>query len=227
MIQGFQRESRGTTSARRRRATSTQWRAYRLLVVGEVGFLVFTGVCIALHPGFVLKANEGGLSDYGVHLKTTIPYTLSLVLLSVCDLRAAFLYSERDRRTRRLRLLLFGFAGVIGLVLLSTYVYTLNSVLKELHYGLGTLLIVVVTIGSIWMYRLWPPSASLRLFLLVQLVGDALNLATSVGALHVLCLAELLSNIGFALILIRTGRNIALEVGQASPKKDVIQGIDT
>jgi hypothetical protein len=227
MIQGFQRESRGTRLARRRRATSSQWRAYRLMVAGEIGFLIFTGVCIALHPGFVLKANEGGLSDYGVHLKTTIPYTLSLALLSLCDLRAAFLYSERDRRTRRLRNLLFAFSGVIGLVLLSTYVYTLNSVLKEIHYGLGTLLVVVVTVGSIWMYRLWPPTAALRLFLVVQLVGDALNLATSVGALHVLCLAELMSNIGFALILIRTGRNVALEDGQSAQVTDVVQGVET
>ena len=83
MIQGFQRESRGTTFARRR-STSDQWHAYRLMVTGEVAFVLFTGVCVALHPGFVLKRNEGGLSDYGVHIKTTVPYTLSLVLLSLC-----------------------------------------------------------------------------------------------------------------------------------------------
>jgi hypothetical protein len=225
MIQGFQRQSRGTTFVRRR-ATSTQWRAYRLMIAGEVGFLVFTSVCIALHPGFVLKRNEGGLSDYGVHLKTAVPYTCSLALLSLCNLRAAFLYSDGDRRARRLRLLLFAYCGVVALVLLSTYVYTLNGILKELHYGLGSLLIVVVTVGSIWMYRLWPPSATLRMFLVVQITGDALNLATSVGALHVLCLAELLSNIGFALILIRTGRKIAGD-GQTVQVADVTQGIDT
>ncbi len=227
MIQGFQRQSRGTTFARQRRATSTPWRAYRLMVAAEVGFLVFTSVCIALHPGFVLKGNEGGLSDYGVHLKTAVPYTFSLALLSLCNLRAALLYPESDRRTRRLRRLIFAYCGVVGLVLLSTYVYTLNGVLKELHYGLGSLLIVVVTVGSIWMYRLWPPSALLRLFLVVQITGDALNLATSVGALHVLCLAELLSNVGFALLLIRTGRNIALEDGQMSKVTVVIEDVDT
>jgi hypothetical protein len=76
------------------------------------------------------------------------------------------------------------------------------------------------------MYRLWPPSATLRMFLVVQITGDALNLVTSVGALHVLCLAELLSNIGFALILIRTGRKIAGD-GQTVQVADVTQGIDT
>jgi len=214
MVQGLQRLSRGTTFVRRRRAESKPWRAYQLMVAGEASFLVFTSVCVALHPGFVLKGNEGGLSDYGVHIKTAVPYTLSLALLVLCNLRAAFLYPEGDRETRRLRFLMLTYCGVVGLILLSTYVYTLNGDLKDLHYGLGTLLMVVVAVGSVWMYRLRPPSATLRIFLVIQIVGDVLNLATAVGALHVLFLAEVLSNIGFALILIRTGRKIALEDGR-------------
>jgi uncharacterized membrane protein len=181
------------------------------MVAGEVAFLVFTGVCVALHPGFVLKRNEGGMSDYGVHLKTAIPYTFSLAILVLCNLRAAFLYSGSDRQSRQLRFLLLSYCSVVGLILLSTYVYTLNVGLKDLHYGLGSLLMVVVAVGSIWMYRLRTPSASVRMFLVIQIAGDVLNLATAVGALHVLFLAEILSNIGFALILIRTGRRIALE----------------
>jgi hypothetical protein len=186
------------------------------MVAGEAAFLVFTGVCVALHPGFVLKGNEGGLSDYGVHLKTVIPYTFSLALLVLCNLRAASLYSDGDRQTRRLRFLLLSYCSVLGLILLSTYVYTLNGDLKVLHFGFGALLMVVVAVGSIWMYRLRPPSATVRIFLVVQIVGDVLNLATAVGALHVLFLAEVLSNIGFALILIRTGRKFALEDGPTS-----------
>jgi|ERR1700689_2200450 hypothetical protein len=216
MVQGLQRVSRGTTFARRRSATSKTWRAYQLMVAGEVAFLVFTSVCVALHPGFVLKGNEGGLSDYGVHIKTVIPYTLSLGLLVLCNLRAASLYPEGEGQTRRLRFLLLTYCSVVGLILLSTYVYTLNGDLKDLHYGLGTLLMVVVAIGSVWMYRLRPPSTTVRIFLFVQIVGDALNLATAIGALHVLFAAEVLSNIGFALILIRTGRTIALEDGRTS-----------
>src|SRR5271156_1027038 len=124
MVQGLQRASRATTFARRHRATSKPWRAYQLLAAGEAAFLVFTSVCVALHPGFVLKGNEGGLSDYGVHIKTAVPYTLSLALLVLCNLRAAFLYPEGDRETRRLRFLMLTYCGVVGLILLSTYVYT-------------------------------------------------------------------------------------------------------
>ena len=67
--------------------------------------------------------------------------------------------------------------------------YTLNSVLKELHYGLelpdhcrDSWLDLDVSIAA--------AVRTLRLFLLVQITGDILNIATSAGALHVLCLAE-------------------------------------
>jgi hypothetical protein len=187
------------------------------LVRGEVAFLIFTGVCVALHPGFVLKGNEGGLSDYGVHLKTAIPYTLSLALLIAFNLRAASLDSGDDQRSRRFRLLIRSYCGVLVFVLLSTYAYTLNGVLKNVHYALGTLLVIVVTAGSLWLYRLWPASPFISICLFVQLTGDVLNVGTAFGGLHVLFVAELLSNIGFAAILIRSGRRIALEDEQAAP----------
>ena len=215
MIQGFQRDSRVTKFATRRRSTSEKWRAVSNMVRGEVAFLVFTGVCVALHPGFVLKRNEGGLSDFGLHVKTAIPYTLSLALLIVYNLRATSLASDDDKRSRRLRFLIRSYCGVLVFILLSTYVYTLNGVLKNFHYALGTLLVVVVTAGSLWLYRLWPPSPLVRIFLFVQLTGDILNMLTAFGGLHVLFVAEMLSNVGFAAILIRSGRRIALE--SASP----------
>jgi hypothetical protein len=181
------------------------------MVRAEGAFLFFTVVCVALHPGFVLKGNEGGLSDYGVHLKTAIPYTLSLVLLVALNLRAASQESDGDQRTRRLRFLIRSYCGVLVLVLFSTYGYTLNGTLKNVHFALGTLLIIVVTAGSLWLYRSWPPSPFVRMCLFVQLTGDVLNLLTAFGGLHVLFVAEMLSNIGFASILIRSGRKIALE----------------
>src|SRR5271170_2555696 len=131
MIQGFQRDSRGVRFATRRPSASEKWRAVSYMVRGEVAFLVLTGVCIALHPGFVLKRDEGGLSNYGVHIKTAIPYTLSLALLVVYNLRAASLDTDDDQRSRRLRFLLRGYGSVLVAVLLSTYVYSLNGVLKN------------------------------------------------------------------------------------------------
>jgi hypothetical protein len=215
MLQANRRVSRGTTSGRRLTRSSDRWRAVKYVVRAELLFLFFTAVSVALHPGFVLKRNEGGMSNYGLHIKTAIPYTLAIALLALYSRRAALLYTDGDARSRRLRLLLLTYCGVLFSVLLSTYFYSINIVLEDLHFTLGTALIVLVGVGSLWMYQQWPPSIGVTALLLVQLCGDALALATVLGTLHVLFLSEIVSNVGFACLLIRSGRRLAMEEPRA------------
>lgn len=212
MLQANRRASRGNPS-NEGRELSDRWRATNYVVRGELGFLFFTAVSVALHPGFVLKRNEGGMSNYGLHLKTALFYTLALGLLSLYSHRAALLYGKDTRRTKWLRSLLLTYSTVVLCVMVSTYFYTLSVPLKDLHFIFGTALIVVVGFGSLWMYRQWPPSVGVTALFLVQLAGDALSLLTVVGALHVLFVAEMLSNIGFACLLIRTCRRLAMSAG--------------
>jgi hypothetical protein len=204
MIQGIRRSTRNSTSVVRDHVVSEHRRALNYVIAGEVSYLLFAAVCVALHPGFVLKWNEGGISNYGLHEKTALFYTLALGLLALYNHRAAQYYDDEGQRSRRLRTLLDTYAAVVTAVLLSTYFYSRNSMLKELHFGLGTVLIVVVAIGSLRMYRLWPPTLGVRALLFVQLFGDVIALATALGAVHLLFLAEMVSNIGFASLLIRT-----------------------
>ncbi len=194
--------------------TREGWRAVTYIVCGELAFLFFTGVSVALHPGFVLKWNEGGMSDYGLHLKTAVPYTLALALLVLFSRRAALLYADGDRRSRRLSLLLQLYCTILLSVLLSSYVYSLNVVLKYVHYVLGTSLIVLVTVASVWLFELWPRSTWNQLLLFVQLSGDVLALLTGLGVVHFLFAAEILANVGFEALLIRTGRRVAVESHQ-------------
>jgi len=186
-------------------------RAVTYVAHGELAFLFFTAVSVALHPGFVLKWNEGGMSNYGLHIKTVVPYTLALVLLSHYSRRAGQLYAGGDSRSRRLGAMLKAYSAVVLSVMLSTYFYSLNNVLKDIHFAFGTLLVVVVGVASLWMYRLWPPSTLVRVLLAVQLTGDVMALLTVVSGLHILFLAEMLSNMGFAALVIRTGRRVAAE----------------
>jgi len=63
------------------------------VAVGQWGFAGGVAIAVALHPGFVLKANEGGISDYGVHLRTAVPYDLALV----CAALGAYLAATHAR----------------------------------------------------------------------------------------------------------------------------------
>jgi hypothetical protein len=183
-------------------------RAVMYIVRGELAYLFFIVVSVALHPGFVLKSNEGGMSNYGLHIKTVVPYTLALALLALYSQRAAMVYTNGDQRVRRLGLVLRSYSVVLLLILLSSYIYTLDVGLKDLHFALGTVLVVLVGAASLWMFREWSHSVTSSLLLVVQLAGDSLALLTSLGDVHLLFLAEMLANLGFAGLLIRTSRQI-------------------
>jgi hypothetical protein len=194
---------RAPVGYRRWRSTrATSERAVTYIVCGEFAFLFFVGVCVALHPGFVLTGDEGGMSNYGLHLKTAVPYTFALAALALCSRRAALL-CPHDERSRGLRIVLNSYSSILLLVLLSSYVYSLNIELKDVHYGLSTVLLVLVCTASLSMLRQRSPSSWPALFLLVQLSGAALALLTALGDLHVLFLAEILANVGFTGILIQ------------------------
>jgi|HubBroStandDraft_1064217.scaffolds.fasta_scaffold101493_2 hypothetical protein len=223
MLQANRRVSRGTTSGARLTRSSDRWRAVHYVTRGELAFLFFTAVSVALHPGFVLKRNEGGMSNYGLHIKTAVPYTLALLLLALYSRRAALLYADGDKRSRRLRVILLTYCGVLLSVLVSTYFYTFNSVLKDLHFTFGTALIVLVGVASLWMYQQWPPSIGVTTLLLIQLCGDALALGTVIGVLHVLFASEIVANIGFASLLIRSCRRLATE----EPRPPSLNGVTT
>ncbi|HWD95606.1 MAG TPA: hypothetical protein VG246_04215 [Acidimicrobiales bacterium] len=190
-------------------AESPKSRAVTYIVTGQFLFAFFIALCMALHPGIVLKWNEGGVSNYGIHIKTAIPYTLALGLLAFYSRRAAVLYSSSDALTRRLRRMLTAYSVIVIVMLFSTYVYTFNQLLRDIHIGFGTVLIAFESFAAIWMF------AQLRhawdgVFLATQLVGALLALVTIVGVLHFLFLAEELANTGFACLLIHTSQRIAL-----------------
>ena len=144
----------------------------RLVERGQICFGLFIAVCVALHPGFVLKWNEGGMSDYGSHIETALPYTLALLGLVEFSRRAASLYRESDRTTRRLRRVLYFYSAIVLVMLVSTYVYTLNFTLRDFHFGFGTILILFEVSSSVWMFLLFRRLVWDGIFLIMQVVGE-------------------------------------------------------
>jgi hypothetical protein len=187
--------------------TGTQRRATRpatLIIIGQISFVGFLALSIALHPGFVLKADEGGVSNYGIHLKTTVSYSLAFGLCAWLSCWAAIAYRRAGHPTRRLAVLLFAYGGLLGGDLLSTYVYKVDEACKQLHGIIGVATFCLELGASIWMSsRL--RTARARWSLLVQLAGSVLAGLTSVGVLHVLFLGQALASIGFGLLLIDAG----------------------
>jgi hypothetical protein len=198
-------------------------RAISWVVGGQVCFALFIVICVVIHPGFVLKRNEGGMSNYGVHLETALPYTLALLGLAAFSWRAAALLRRDGPSVRRLRRILNAYGVIVFIMLLSTYVYTRNLTLRDFHFGFGTVLILFEVASSLWMFRLCRRSLFDDVFLFMQLAGSILCLLTIVGELHVLFFAEMLTAAGFAGLIIHTSRCVSATIASPAPRS--VQGM--
>lgn len=171
----------------------------RDVAIGQVAFAAFIALCVALHPGFVLKANEGGISNYGVHAKTLVPYTLALGLASLFSLRGARSIRVRDGRSRRVRLVLNAYGALMALTLVTTYPYTLDVALKDLHDGVGAVVFAFELVTAAAMVR---SLGRRRGVFLVQLAGFVVGAVTFVGDAHLLFAAQVVSGVAYAVILV-------------------------
>jgi hypothetical protein len=180
---------------------NSRFHALRWFVFGEVAFLFFMGVSVALHPGYVLARHEGGISEYGVHVKTAVLYTFAWLVLAGGNMRAARAHSGRGVRSEKVRKLLLAYSVASSLVLVSTYFYSLDAVLKYIHYGLGAILVTFMSAAAYWLFRQLPDVSWARAVLWVQMLGSTAALLSFAGVIHVLFTAESISNVGVAILL--------------------------
>jgi hypothetical protein len=178
--------------------------AVRWVLFGEIAFLFFMGVSVALHPGYVLARREGGISEYGLHAKTAVLYTLAWTALAGSNVRAARACEGRGACSETVRKLLLFYSVAIFLVLISTYFYSLDAVLKYIHYGFGAVLVTFMSVAAYWLWRQLTDVSWARAVLWVQVLGSLAALFSIVGVFHVLFCAETISNVGCAVLLAKT-----------------------
>jgi hypothetical protein len=180
--------------------------AATFVALGQWSFAGGVAVAVALHPGFVLKANEGGISDYGVHLKTAVPYDLALICAAVGAYLAATHARDSANLVRGLRTVLLAYAILVAVTLASTFGYTLDRPQRDLHVGVGAALTVFEVVATLWMYS--ERRGDLQL-VLIQLAGFVLGALTLVGLIHLLFVSEIVTGGSFAIVLYRTTRQLS------------------
>jgi hypothetical protein len=139
-----------------------------------------------------------------VHAKTAVLYTLAWTALALSNMRAARVCGGRGACSETMRKLLLFYSGAIFLVLISTYFYSLDAVLKYIHYGFGAILVVFMSAAAYWLFRHLPDVTWSRAVLWVPVLGSVAALLCFVGVLHVLFGAESISNVGCAILLATT-----------------------
>lgn len=160
--------------------------------------VVCLAACVALHPGLVLKEDESGLSNYGTHLRTVIPYSIALLAAGVSCLYVAA-SDIRFSRVERLILLVYGLSMVA--VLCSTYPYLTNHVWHTLHEGCGAVLITWEFFTAWWL-TLRSNFSQRWIWQLGQSAGSVLVLLTVGGQLHTLFVAQVMTGICWGVVMV-------------------------
>jgi hypothetical protein len=183
-------------------------RAYVYALCSQLTLLVFIGVCLALHPGLVLKWNEAGLSNYGIHIRTAIPYSLAFVGSAVLAVLAARATPPDSRQRDLLRAVLDAYAVLSVFALLSTYGYTLDPTLKHVHIAAGIALMAFEPLASIWLYGQVRGFRRDVVWLFLELAGLVLAAIDLAALLHVLLIAQVFTGVSFGVLLVHATRRI-------------------
>lgn len=192
----------------------------RDVVASQVALFGFWGVCLLIVPGFLLERDEGGLSNFGVHLDTVVPYTLAFVVCSAFLLRAARRITTTDATCARFRRLLEWLAVLLLLTLASTYGYQHGAALKWIHVGIGAAVVSFEALASLWVAIRLLDGGAWLVVLGAQLAGTALAAATLLGAVHLLFVSQLVTSAAFGILLVAGARRIDATAAALAPTGD-------
>lgn len=174
----------------------------RLLIIAQLSLFFGLLICTVLIPHFLFESNEGGVSNYGMYAKTIVPYTLGFGICGFATLLAA----QSVSKTMVDRMVLYPLLVILGilysLVLVSTYPYKVSASFDQLHQLAGVLLLAYSVGTGIWLTIFKARSSATLLLFFAQLVGFLLAVATYLGFLHMLFIAELVESTAFGALLV-------------------------
>jgi hypothetical protein len=179
------------------------------LLWSQVSLYGFLAVCTILLPQFLFNRNEGGVSNYGVHSRTIITYSLSFGLCAGFIFLAARSLPAKTRSYNSVKALLNLIASLCLFAVISTYTYKLTPVLKNIHQISAILLFFAEFFIGIWFgLKLYRDRINVIL-LSIEVLGVILGALTFFGVLHVLFIAEVGAGIAFGALMIRTINKIS------------------
>jgi hypothetical protein len=187
----------------------------RLVVWSQAAFFGSLFVCIGLHPGYLFSRNEGGLSNFGVHATTVVPFTVAFA-------GSAWLLAAASRQiprstpvARRLAGVLTAVAVVLGCVLVTTYPYQHGVVLRDLHFATGAVAVCVEAVASAWFVAAVSRGPIDVALLCLEAVGVALSVVTVLGVVHALFVSQLVVAGAFGALSVRATATV--ERARAGP----------
>lgn len=156
-------------------------------------------ICSLIIPSVVFK--NGGVSNFGNHLSTVAPYTLSFLL------SALFLCLAANKIAKLSKDFLYIAYGLVILsilqilVLISTFPRHISYTYSDIHDDLGIALFAFAFIVSLWLVRRIKNYKTVGL-LLFQIAGSLIGLLSILKIIHFLFIGQMIGALGFGLLLV-------------------------
>jgi hypothetical protein len=198
-----------------------RWSTSSLVIGSQLALAAALASCVPLMPNFLFSSTMGGVSNYGVHARTVVPYSAGIVIAALLLLRASAQLALTGQ-DRVLALLCRITGALLLLNLLSTYPYQVAAPWDVLHKGCAILLAVAELVGAIAVAVLLLRDRAGYIAMTVAVVAFAVMALTLFGLLHVLFVAEVTTGVAFGILLVRAaGVADSRAAGPAGPSRAV------
>ena len=174
----------------------------RYLALSQISLFSCLAICTIITPGLLFERNEGGVSNFGVHRATVVPYTLAFLLCGLFVLRAARDLPRTTKSFSHLRYGLYALAAVLFINLTTTYPYKSSQTLNNLHVTAAIIAFWVEMAMGVWLaLALYRDRLSI-LLLALQAAGFFAAFLTFIGAVHLLFITQIVTALAFGGLLV-------------------------
>lgn len=171
----------------------------RYLKYSQFSFFGSLVVCFMLEPTVI--ASNLGISYYGNHKLTIIPYLLGLLLTSYFIIKAARALPRMSRTFNALAEALIAIALLIVGVLLTPY--SVTTLFDRAHVLASGILFVVELVLATWLIMMtYGDRVSLAL-LIIQIFGAIIATVSLVTSIELMLTGQVITQLAFGLLLIR------------------------
>jgi hypothetical protein len=176
-------------------------RSSLLIALGQVSLLVALGICFRFSPH--AYQSRTGISSYGVHWPTIVPYTIGFALASATAISAAYYLPSHGQGQRIMRLVLYLLGGLYMAVLLSTFPYQIGQPYNYLHVAAGSLLYGVKLALAFWFTFAVHKNTLAGTLFGILLAGVVLTFVSYIRVTDYLLLGQMITGLAFSIILVR------------------------
>ncbi len=144
---------------------------------------------------------NGGVSNYGNHYGTVIPYTIAFAANIIYVYMAAEALMLLDRKFKYLSRYLSILCAITLMVFISTFPRRFGMIFSEIHDNVSIFLFSYELLLALWLLFKWPKLDTLA-YLLIMIVGSAVALLSAVHTLHFMFVGQMVGALGFALLFV-------------------------